>query len=122
MSQKKSRNLEIQRPRHKQRKHAVYMHMYCHRVGVREPDCMRVPSQGPHGEKRAVRCYAGNVSRVCGILMNYFGNGPKTEANGLLRQMEADVVAVLLEDVLSGALLVSPSRPDGGTHHQAAGG
>jgi len=54
--------------------------------------------------------------------MNYFGNGPKTEATGLLRQMEADVVAVLLEDVLSGALLVSPSRPDGGTHHQAAAG
>ena len=52
--------------------------------------------------------------------MNYFGNGPKTEATGLLRQMEADVVAVLLKDVFGGALLVSPSRPDGGTHHQAA--
>jgi hypothetical protein len=54
--------------------------------------------------------------------MNYFGNGPKTEATGLLRQMEADVVAVLLKDVFGGALLVSPSRPDGGTRHQAAAG
>ncbi len=52
--------------------------------------------------------------------MNYFGNGPKTEATGRLRQMEADVVAVLLEVVFGGALLVSPSRPGGGTHHQAA--
>jgi hypothetical protein len=59
-----------------------------------------------------------------GPLMNYFGNGPKTEATGLLRQMEADVVAVLLERMSSAALLllVSPSRPDGGTHHQAAAG
>ena len=38
-----------------QRKHAVY----CRRVSVCEPDCMRVPSQGPHGEG-AVRCYTGN--------------------------------------------------------------
>ena len=28
-----------------QRKHAVY----CRWVSVREPDCMRVPRQGPHG-------------------------------------------------------------------------
>ena len=35
--------------------HAVH----CRGVSVREPDCMRVPSQGPHGEG-AVRCYTGN--------------------------------------------------------------
>ena len=45
--------------------------------------------------------------------MNYFGNGPKTEATGWLRQMEADVVAVLLEVVFGGALLVAPSRAAG---------
>ena len=45
---------------------------------------------------------------------------PKTEATGRLRQMEADVVAVLLEVVFGGALLVAPSRPDGGTHRQEA--
>ena len=39
-----------------QRKHAVY----CRWVSVREPDCMRVPRQGPHGGG-AVRCYTGNV-------------------------------------------------------------
>ena len=39
-----------------QRRHAVY----CRWVSVREPDCMRVPSQGPHGGG-AVRCYTGNV-------------------------------------------------------------
>ena len=54
--------------------------------------------------------------------MNYFGNGPKTEATGRLRHMEADVVTVLLKVVFGGALLVVPSRPDGGTHHQAAAG
>ena len=54
--------------------------------------------------------------------MNYFGNGPKTEATGRLRHMAVDVVALLLEVVFGGALLVSPSRPGGGTHHQAAAG
>ena len=52
--------------------------------------------------------------------MNYFGNGPKTEATGRLRQMAADVVALLLEVDFGGALLVAPSRPDGGTHRQEA--
>ena len=39
-----------------------------HGERVRELDCMRAPSQGPHGEKRAVRCYAGNVSRGTRLL------------------------------------------------------
>ena len=37
--------------------------------------------------------------------MNYFGNGPKTEATGRLRHMAVDVVALLLEVVFGGALL-----------------
>ena len=54
--------------------------------------------------------------------MNYFGDGPEREATGRLRHMAADVVTLLLEVVFRGALLLAPSRPDGGTHHQAAAG
>jgi hypothetical protein len=36
--------------------------------------------------------------------------------------MAADEVALLLEVVFGGALLVAPIRPDGGTYHQAAAG
>ena len=75
--------------------------------------------EAPDGPRR--RPSVWQTRHVLGV-MNYFGNGPKTEATGRLRQMEADVVAVLLEDVFGGALLVSPSRPDGGTHHQVRGG
>ena len=41
------------------RKGAAQHAVYCRRVGVREPDCMWVPSQGLHGGG-AVRCYTGN--------------------------------------------------------------
>ena len=43
--------------------------------------------------------------------MNYFGNGPKTEATGQLRHMEADVVAVLLKVVFGGALASGGAEP-----------
>ena len=42
------------------RKGAAQHAVYCRWVSVREPDCMRVPRQGPHGGG-AVRCYTGNV-------------------------------------------------------------
>ena len=35
------------------RKGAAQHAVYCRWVSVREPDCMRVPSQGPHGEKES---------------------------------------------------------------------
>ena len=41
------------------RKGAAQHAAYCRRVSVCEPDCMRVPSQGPHGGG-AVRCYTDN--------------------------------------------------------------
>ena len=41
------------------------------------------------------------LSTFCGILMNYFGNRPQTEATGRLRHMEADVVTVLLKVVFA---------------------
>ena len=39
--------------------HAVYSHGMSVRDPWREPDYVRVPSQGPYGEG-AVRCYTGN--------------------------------------------------------------
>ena len=83
-----------------QRRHAVY----CRWVSVREPDCMRVPSQGPHGGG-AVRCYTGNgpmrhafCTRVrCGVRELRAGVDPIK----ILKILKASLAASLAEFLLS---------------------